>query len=235
MKLKLKIKPYLYRLLKENILYIISFLLLIFLNILILIIGINKLINLNNEVKKISTEVSDLKNRYKFYFQSQDLVEEKLIEDIKMLNRLIPDVEDYFSIIYALEKLSQKTGFYIISYSVDVSKSTKDKLRLSVSGVGDSVSFLNFLESYNFGGERLITSDKIEYNSQASGAIKLNLTFYNKNISLSAVGNQLYGQEIPKEDIFAEIEAIKSKVDFSFSQEPVAEDFNYQKKSNPFQ
>ena len=40
---------------------------------------------------------------------------EKLDEDIKFLNTLIPNTEDYFSIIYALENLSQKSNFIILN------------------------------------------------------------------------------------------------------------------------
>ena len=116
---------------------------------------------------------------------------EKLDEDVKFLNTLIPDVEDYFSVIYALEQLSKKTNFVITSYSVNVKASTTDKLRINVTGVGDSESLIHFLKDYNFDGGRLITSDKVQLDPNFSGSIIINLTFYNKKTIYSKIKEEL--------------------------------------------
>lgn len=232
--MKLKIKPYIFYLLKENFLYIIGLFFILILLFFVFFIGINKVIKSNKEIKKLEIELLDLKNQIAA-FNYDDKKEKKISESIELLNMLIPDLEDYFSIIYALEKLSYKTGFMIVGYSVDVASSSKNKIKLSVSGIGDSNSFLNFLSEYNFGGGRLITSDNIEYNSQKSGVIKINLTFYNKNQKNYSLIEKNLVLENNIDDILLEIDKIKNKVSFDFTEIQEKEDFDYPKKSNPFQ
>ncbi|MCS6956394.1 MAG: hypothetical protein NZM02_00910 [Patescibacteria group bacterium] len=235
--MKIKINPYLYSLIKSNILYIISFFFVLIFLFLVFVIGLNKTIKANSEIKKISEEIKNLKKEVSPYNYDEQ-TKEKINESIKLLNSLIPDIEDYFSIIYALENLSRKTGFMIVNYSVDVSQSTREKIKLSVGGVGDSQSFLNFLDQYNFGGGRLITSDRVEYNSEKSGIIKINLTFYNKDSKKissdkSFFSNLNSNQSI--DNILKDIEKIKEKTNFNlFFQEEENVNFDYPKKSNPF-
>ena len=144
---------------------------------------------------------------------------------------LIPNIEDYFSIIYALEKLSLNSNFIINSYTVSIGKSTSQKLKLSVTGMGDSESFINFLKNYNFAGGRLITSDKIQLDPNFVGSIKIDLTFYTKKVT----ANQNL-ESNPDEKVFNELETLKNKVNFAFDVDTAssAPDFNYPRKSNPF-
>lgn len=228
--MKFKIKPFLRRLLKENIFYIIGN---IFIFVLIIVTIKIAITNNSNYEKKITTlkkELIQLKNKVTLMNTSIP-TSLKLDEDLDFLNKLIPNVEDYFSIVYALEKLSQKSNFVITSYTVSVGNSTAEKLKLNVSGTGDSQTFIDFLKNYNFGGGRLITSDKIQLDPNFFGTIKIDLTFYTKNISSSQ------NLEIePDAKIFQELEALKSKVNFIFeSNEATSEpDYNYPRKSNPF-
>ncbi|MDO8741741.1 MAG: hypothetical protein Q7J11_01185, partial [Candidatus Roizmanbacteria bacterium] len=134
------------------------------------------------------------------------------------------------SVIYALEKLSQKSNFIITEYTVNVGNSASERLKLEVTGTGDSQSFINFLKDYNFGGGRLITSDKIQLDQNFSGSIKIDLTFYSKSV---LIGKDL---ETPNNKIFEELETLKSKVNFNFNNNVATDsaDLNYPKKSNPF-
>lgn len=228
---KLKIKPYLLRLIRENILYIITDVLLLVLLITVAKIGLDKILELDNTNNSLTQEVKALQNKYNLLNtivpSSTDLE-----EDIKFLDSLIPNSEDYFSIIYTLDSLSQKTNFIITSYTVDVKKSTSNKLSLSVTGIGDTAAFMNFLQNYNFEGGRLITSDRIELNPQISGAIRMDLTFYNKSVS-----SLNYNQDFPiNAKTIEDITALKNKVNFSFktSSDEAPLDLSYPKKSNPF-
>ena len=156
---------------------------------------------------------------------------EKLTEDLDFLNKLIPNIEDYFSIVYALESLSQKSNFIVTSYNVSVDKSTSEKLRLNVTGTGDSQTFIEFLKNYNYGGGRLITSDKILIDPNYFGAIKIDLTFYSKNVPVTQnLDLKVDGK------VFTDLETLKSKVNFTFgnneaSSTPV---LDYPKKESPF-
>ncbi|KKP86832.1 MAG: hypothetical protein UR89_C0013G0020 [Candidatus Roizmanbacteria bacterium GW2011_GWA2_35_8] len=226
---KKRVKPYIFQLVKKNILYITTNI------ILIILIGVALKMSLdrNSSMKKknssLTKEVQELQTKYdllNYKVPSSEVLE----ENIHFLNSLIPNSEDYFSIIYSLDKLSQKTGFIVTSYSVDMSKSTATKLKLSITGSGDTTSFMSFLEKYNYFGDRLITSDKIELSPQISGEIKIDLTFYNKNIALD------YGKKFDvNEKMIGEITKLKEKVEYSYKTSGVEEpDTAYPRKSNPF-
>ncbi|MGB9883483.1 MAG: hypothetical protein ACPLRN_03160, partial [Microgenomates group bacterium] len=170
--MKIKINSYLRQLIKENYFYFIGFFVLSIFFLLILVLGINKINTLNQNIEKLSSEVNNLNKKYQLI--NTIIPDEQILdEDMKVLNALIPNSEDYFSIIFALENLSQKTGFIITGYTVNISQSTPNKLRLVVNGVGDTDAFLKFLQNYQFGGGRLITSDKITLSQNLNGAIKL--------------------------------------------------------------
>lgn len=192
-------------------------------------LSIDRIYKSNDKIKQLTKDIIELEKKVNLY-QTSIPSSEKLDEDIKLLNALIPNIEDYFSIIYSLENLSQNTGFIIIDYSVNVGKSTTDKLKLTVTGMGNSDSFLKFLDDYKFGGGRLITSDKIELSSQLSDSIKLDLTFYNKSTNINE-----QKVVITNSQIFEELEAIKTKVSFDFNQnETEVVEQTYPRKSNLF-
>jgi len=227
----LKIKPFISRLIQENILYIITCIFLVAIIGIVINISINKLLKLDKDNEKISKEVVELRNRFNLLNTAIPSTQE-LEQNIKILNGLIPNMEDHFSIIYTLDKLSQKTGFIITSYSVNMKASTTNKLKLTITGIGDTSAFMNFLESYNFGGGRLITSDKIELNSKVGKTIKIDLTFYNKK-----VGTDYNQKLVINEKIFKEIETLKTRVDFNFDEVIPQEnnlDLDYPKKTTLF-
>ncbi|MCX7956070.1 MAG: hypothetical protein N2593_03150 [Patescibacteria group bacterium] len=234
--MKIKIKPYLYNLIKLNIFYIFSFIFLFFLFLFVLIFSTIRIINLNNYLNNLKNEVNDLNNKVVFYNYDENK-KERIEESIKILNTLLPNIEDYFSIIYSLERLSIKTGFTIVNYSIDTSQIFSNRLKISAEGIGDSQSFLNFLNEYNFSGARLITSDKVEFNNEKSGLIKINLTFYHKNNKQNFQNTDQQYSNLEKniDNILIDIEKIKQKVNFDFLANEENIIVNPPKKSNPFE
>ncbi len=228
--MKTKIKPFIQRLIRENIFYIFGNVFILILIVVSVRIGLSENLNYNKKISALKTELSQLQNKITL-MNTVIPSTESLDEDLNFLNTLIPNVEDYFSIIYSLEKLSQKSNFIITEYSVDVNKSTTQKLKLSVIGVGESQTFINFLKDYNFGGGRLITSDKIQIDPNFFGSIKIDLTFYAKSV----LTDKNLGQ-ITDYKFFEELEALKSKVNFSFTENIATDsaDLEYPKKTNPF-
>ncbi|MBI5123750.1 hypothetical protein HZA75_07865 [Candidatus Roizmanbacteria bacterium] len=228
--MKNKIKPFIRRLIRENIFYIIGNVFIFILIIITIKIGFTENFRYDKKITTLKTELNQLQNKVTL-MNTTIPSSDKLDEDLKLLNTLIPNIEDYFSIIYALEKLSQKSNFIITSYNVNVGNSTSEKIKLEVTGSGDSQSFINFLRDYNFGGGRLITSDKIKLDPNFFGSIKIDLTFYSKNV-LTGKNLELSADE----KIFKELETLKNKVNFSFESNTATNspDFNYPKKSNPF-
>lgn len=228
--MKNKIKPFMRRLLKENILYIAANFFIFILIIITVKVGTTENSNYEKKISALKIELSQLQNKVTL-MHTIIPSSEKLDEDLYFLNKLIPNAEDYFSIVYSLEKLSQKSNFIITSYNVSVGSSTAEKLKLNVSGTGDSQTFIDFLKNYNFGGGRLITSDKIQLDPNFFGTIKIDLTFYTKNVSSSQ------NLEIePDGKIFKELEALKSRVNFIFDSNVASGEVNikYPRKSNPF-
>lgn len=218
------------RLIKENIFYIIGNLFIFILIIISIKIGFTEKSNYDKKIATLKIELNQLQNKVNI-LNSSIPTSGKLDEDISFLNALIPNIEDYFSIIYALEKLSVKSSFIITSYTVNIGKSTAQKLKLSVTGTGDSESFINFLKNYNFAGGRLITSDKIQLDPNFSGSIKIDLSFYTKKTE--AKQNL---ESNPDEKIFRELETLKTKVNFAFDVDTASSTagFDYPKKANPF-
>jgi len=226
---KQRIKPYISQLITRNLVFLISFVVIIFLFFLLIKIGSEKISNLNRKNKDLTTEVNGLQTKYNL-LNNPLILKENLDEDITFLNQLIPNAEDYFSIIYSLENLSQQTDFAIVSYNVNLSGSTNNRFKLIVSGTGDITSFMKFLENYNFAGGRLITAEKISLSPEIPNLIGISLTFYNKKI----VYNNQTDVKI-NENIFEKISNLRKKVSFNFdlsNEENI--DTSYPTKTNPF-
>ncbi len=226
-----KLSPYVIGLVKENSLYIILNICISVLILFFLSSNTNRAIQNSEKIKSITSEVQSLERRVAL-FNKVAIHTEDLESNIKLLNGLVPNTEDYFSVIYALEKLSQKTGFLITSYTINLASSTQERLKLSITGTGDQTAFLKFLKDYNFGGGRLITSDKIELTPQVSGQIKVDVTFYNKKVDVSK--NQQISLLSPQ--LLQELLTLKEKVTFDLksSSEEGQLDLNYPRKANPF-
>ncbi len=229
--MKQGISPYLIGLMKENILYIILNIVVFVLIIFFLSVNSGKGFDNSQKIDQLTIDIQNLQKRVGL-FSDTNLGKDALESNVKMLGSLIPNIEDYFSVIYALEKLSQKTNFIINSYSINLRSSTKNKLKLSIAGAGDQAAFLKFLSEYNFGGGRLITSDKIELNRQTSGQINIDIAFYSKETKVS--GNQ---KPVPvSRSMLEDLATLRNKIQFDLI-EGSAEaglDYGYPRKANPF-
>jgi len=192
--------------------------------------GVTEISNYKTKISALEVENAGLMKKVTL-MNTANPKSEKLDEDVKFLNSLIPDTEDYFSIIFALEQLSKKSNFQITSYSVNVKASTSEKLKINVTGEGDSQSLINFLKNYNFSGGRLITSDKVQLDPDFSGSIIIDLTFYNKK---TPSASKLEVSANSK--TYIELDAIKNKVNFDFGNSVASDSSNldYPKKSDPF-
>lgn len=181
-----------------------------------------KLNNLDNEVEKLQTKV-------RLIDSNKNLVKDNIDEYNKILSQLIPDTEDFFSIIYALENLSNRTGFIITGYVVNVTSTKGDKFSLTIQGDGDANAFLDFLKKYNFSGGRFITNGKIEFSPDEVGKIKLALNFYNKKVSANMDSlKQITASEIDY------MNNIKNKVSINLKMPENGGIVSYTTKTDPF-
>ncbi len=183
------------------------------------------------EVELMNGEVKMLKNRYETLKYNKSLTEDQIKEFNLLLASLVPETEDFFSIIYALDQISEVSGFQITDYTIDVGNASREILTLNIVGKGNPESFLSFLREYHFTGGRLITSNKIQYGGVNAGNTKVTLNFYSKQYTIneSIQVPQLSKQEIDK------LNALKAKIKFQFSSsgfQSVSTDYSI--KTNPF-
>ena len=231
--MKIKIKPYIIASIKENVIYILIFFVSsLFSFIFVGIVTAPKIFANNEKINQLSKEIQILKNRKEII--GAEITDEKIDLYIKFLNTMIPQEENYFSIIYALEKISQDTGFTIKSFKIDLKASKQGKLKLSIDGYGNKESFLNFLKKYKFFGGRLITAEDITLSEEDLTGNKIDLNFYSMKIEpnvTSFTDTQL--TNLSKD--LSEIESLTKKINFSFkSEEDNNKIENYPKKTNPF-
>jgi hypothetical protein len=184
------------------------------------------------EVDLMTGEVQMLKNRFDTLKYNKSLTEDQIKDYNKLLASLVPETEDFFSIIYALEQISLASKFVISDYTIEVGKLTsREKMTLTVVGKGDPESFLSFLQQYQFAGGRLATSDKIQYGGPTTGGTRVTLTFYSKRFTFN---ESVQVPQLSKEEI-AKLEAIRQKVKFQFSSSGYQTiDTEYPQKDNPF-
>ncbi len=170
------IKSYLRSLIKENIGYILFNVIIIILTVVFCLFNAPYLVDNQKKIRTLTSEVNLLNTRL-IALNGLNITNDDLKKYLSFLNKLIPNSEDYFSLIYTLEKISQKTNFIINSYNVSLKQSSANKLKLTITGIGDRTTFMDFLKTYSFSGGRLVTSDKIQLDSQIMKEVKIDVTF----------------------------------------------------------
>lgn len=221
------------RLVKENFWYILVLSVLVVAFVVIQIIFFGQMNSYSSSYDTLITDVNDLKSNTDYLVLRKKILDEgyDLDKINPILAQLLPQTEDYFSIVAALEKISQKSQFVIISYSLRLSTAVKDRLSFQIKGQGDQTKFLEFLKEYNFGGGRLVTIDKINFSRQGSSNDSLiDLNFYNSNSSKS--------QATPKHVTFTAqdrefVKKIMQKVTIEVKKSE-NQDVEYETKVNPF-
>jgi len=222
---------YLYRLTKENIIYILSFILIVFALFFSIFFYIKKSSDNSVVADTLKTDIQELKSKVDLIKLKGKLKNEGIdIDSInKLLLNLVPEEEDYFSIVTALEKISLETNFFITEYIVNLNKSKSTNISMTIYGLGDNDAFLNFLKNYNFAGGRLIAINEIDFSSKTSKGNKLNLNFYSGK-SMISDKSEVRITEKDKEML----RKIRDKVKINVTFTPAATDLNYPTKNNPF-
>ena len=197
--------------------------------IIMCLISFSSYIKAKEETSQIEQEVADIRNQVDVFNQNKQLVQADLDLYNNLLLSIIPNKEDYFTIILALEKLSVDTSFKIDKYTILLGETTTNKLALSVEGSGDPTAFLKFLQQYQYEGGRLITNEKMEFSTANVGQTKLSLNFYNKPLQQT----EQKIEPIKPQDINI-IKEIQQKVAIQYTDTSAVEDLNYETKENPF-
>lgn len=197
----------------------------------LLIFSINSYFSSKDKNEAVISELDRLELRINNLKKGKNLVEDEIDEINQLFSILIPDKEDFFSIIYALEKISQESGFTIDEYSIAFGGDA-EKIPISINGTGDIDSFLKFLQTYQFAGGRFATSKSLNFSNSKFSSTKVNLTFYNKR---TAVNAELVPKITDKDIEFVKNIKKKIKIDFKATESNdnvVSEE--YKIKKNPF-
>ncbi len=218
----MKINYFLIKQLQKNS----SFLLIFFINILliffIIFFYIQKIDQFNKQKLILEDKIKSLEKRKSLIEYTKNLKNRNInIELINQyLNSLIPNTEDFFSITAALENLSHETGFIIINYDLGPIDGNRKTVSLTITGIGNMDTFLEFLKKYRFNSGRLITIDKIDYspenlNQTSTAEKKLYLTFYSQknyvnNLTLNTINDNDNGLIL---EILSKTKIIKSQLD----------------------
>ena len=160
----------------------------------------NALQTKNQEIEDARTSVSLIQN-------NKTLVSQNIDEYNKILEKLIPDKESYFLVITALEQLAARTGIRVISYTIDLSSTTEEKLTLEVEIEGDLAGIENFMKEYRFTGGRLITNEKLSLSLEDMQNITFSLNFFHKEFQDGVEGSSVANKNDIKEieDIAAQL------------------------------
>lgn len=233
-KSKNKIDKYTLALIRENL----PFLLLLAVNFLILIFLKNYYFQ---NYKKNLTRLAELETevnrliKAKQKFANLKFPKEKLDLYFTAVNNLVPEKENAFSIISALENLSSSTRFYITSYSINFPKLQEAKVNtveVVVSGSGDPEAFSKLLEEYNFTSGRLITMDKLNFSASNVSDIKLVFQFHtHKSPKLSNITQVV----LPNNEEIDWFEKVVALLKTSSTLPLDLEEIVYTTKPNPFQ
>lgn len=191
--------------------------------------SIQKHLLLKEEFNRAKNETSIYKNRVDILRYNKSLTENKIDEYNNLLIGLIPDTENFFSIIYALETISIKSNFIISSYALNLTLSDKEKISIQIEGQGDSTAFISFLENYNFVGGRLITSEKIEFAEGKFSKSRISLNFYNKRV----MQNTVVVPQLTQKDITL-LNSIQNKISVILKPEDLSLSEDYETKTDPF-
>jgi len=228
--MKPKINYYLLRVIKENSIYLIIFVVMLVGAVAGILIFINQFGLINNKIGTTNKEITELKKKADLVTYKQEIIKQgiNLDQTNRMLTKLIPNEEDFFSAIYALEELSKKTNFSIVNYTINLKATTKNSLGLTIEGHGDNDTFFNFLRDYRFSGGRLITVDKIDFKFSGFSKIKLNINFYSGKDAAGQNSSQVKLTDFDKRII----KEIQSKVTLDVA--GAEENTSFPTKTNPF-
>lgn len=203
--------------------------LIVFILILLVSFVVRGYLEENDKLTSLENEVTTLQDRVNVLKTNTSLVKEQIDDYNQLLTQLIPEREDFFSIIYALENLSISTGFTITNYAINLSASTKERYSIVITGEGDPQTFLKFLENYSFAGGRLITNEKIDFSSSGANRVRLSVNFYNKKVPTNIESVE----PVVKKDLEL-MEKIKGKLNIILKTDTSIDAENYPTKENPF-
>lgn len=146
--------------------------------------GILSFLAYNTYIEKTDRQLTlNSKQGEASYLQTaEEIASEEVDAYNQLLARLVPETEDYFSVIASLERLSLRTGLEISRYALDLPEDGAERFTLSVVGTVPLEDLPRFLDTYKYGTGRLVTIDNIQVTNSAENNVRFNMSFYSKQV-----------------------------------------------------
>lgn len=144
-----------------------------------------QVVSVNQQIDDARFQRDKLYQEISYFKVARDLATEDVETYNSMLLQLIPEIEDYFSIIASLERLSIYTGIDISRYSISLADANSDKFALSILGTVPPELFQTFLDNYQYGTGRLVTIESISYTTSEQNNVRLTLNLYSRKVTTS--------------------------------------------------
>ena len=168
-----------------------------------------QVINTNNLIEEARVQQTKLQGEISYFNLARKLTENDVDVYNTLLLRLIPEVEDYFSIIASLERLSLYTGLDVSRYSIDLPDSGSDKFTLSIVGTVPQSILPLFLKNYQYGTGRLVTIENMTITNSSENNVQVVLNFYSREVTTS---NLLKVGSLSQDDITL-MQGIKEQIE----------------------
>lgn len=139
--------------------------------------------NTYNEVQLAKDDLDTKKTEASYITLAEELAQSKVNGYNDLLRLLIPESEDYFSIIASLERMSIRTGLKITRYNLNLPTAGQEKFTLTIVGTVQIDELPRFLNTYKFGTRRLVTIENIQVTNQPENNVRFTMNFYSKPVT----------------------------------------------------
>lgn len=139
--------------------------------------------NTYNEVQLTKDDLDNKKSEASYITLAEELAATKVNGYNALLQRLIPETEDYFSIIASLERMSIRTGLKITRYNLNLPTAGQEKFTLTIVGTVPIEDLPRFLNTYKFGTQRMVTIEAIQITNQPENNVRFTMNYYSKPVT----------------------------------------------------
>lgn len=172
--MKIKIDRFVLKLLIENSLYIAGFILFIIIAAVFLPKELSTLAAQTDIVNQKTAQLTELRQLQE---RSREIIGFDPVQMDKIMKRMLPASEDYFSIFSAIDLLSGRSGIFVQSYTSPFGRLQGNVVKIELSGFGSYQSVEELLTDYHYKSGRLMTIDRIKF-EPLDGKLDMSLNFF---------------------------------------------------------
>lgn len=220
------------RLLQKHIIYLCGLILFTFLIFSFIPFQLKKYVDAKKSVKRLDENLNQLTIKRSTIIQYS---KRNIDQQLSIINTLLPNTEDKFSIFNAIDNLQFVYGMLIERYSSPYAASGDKFITISVLAQAEESQFQDFLKNYYYLSGRYISIDAITY-VPGSRSLSFTATFYTYNPQWSP-NMQLSFQRKIVDDSQKIEQSLSARNPFFKKVELNEQDVSveYTPKTNPFQ